>query len=268
KQAVALDPENYIPFTLAEIEKISHDTRRFRFSLPSPTHVLGLPIGQHISLRFEEAATGKVVTRSYTPTSSDEDLGYVDLVIKVYFPNVEPKFPDGGQMSMHLERRKIGDTVDMRGPKGNLTYCGNGVFSIKRRDDRKVTKLGMIAGGTGITPMLQIIAAIMREGEGLEMELSLIFANKTEEDILLRDSIEDMASKHKNFNFHYTLDKPPKTGWTYSSGFVTKEIVGTNLPAPGPETLILMCGPPPMIKFACLPALGELGFSEDMHFSF
>ncbi|CAM9224046.1 unnamed protein product, partial [Hapterophycus canaliculatus] len=58
-------------------------------------------------------------------------LGHVDFVIKVYRPNVDPRFPDGGKMSMHLENLRVGDTVDMRGPKGNLTYLGNGNFRIK-----------------------------------------------------------------------------------------------------------------------------------------
>ena len=42
---------------------------------------------------------------------------------------------------------------------GRLTYKGNGEFSIKSGDGfvtRKVTSVGMMAGGTGITPMLQV----------------------------------------------------------------------------------------------------------------
>lgn len=43
---------------------------------------LGLPIGQHIHL---SAKIGdELVIRSYTPISSDEDRGYVDLIIKVF----------------------------------------------------------------------------------------------------------------------------------------------------------------------------------------
>ena len=34
--------------------------------------------------------------RAYTPTSSDDDLGHFDLVIKVYRANEHPRFPDGG----------------------------------------------------------------------------------------------------------------------------------------------------------------------------
>ena len=53
----------------------------YRFALPRTDDVLGLPIGQHISVSAE--IDGKDITRSYTPTSSDDDLGHFDLLIKV-----------------------------------------------------------------------------------------------------------------------------------------------------------------------------------------
>lgn len=90
----ALDPEEWKAFPLIEIEEISHDVKRFRFGLPSQEHKLGLPIGQHISLKYTDT-DGKEVQRSYTPISSDDELGYVDFVVKVYFKNVHPKFPEG-----------------------------------------------------------------------------------------------------------------------------------------------------------------------------
>ena len=52
--------------------------------------------------------------------------------------------------------------------------------------------------------------------------------------------------------------------WSYSSGFVSAEMISAHLPPPGKTSQILMCGPPPMIKFACLPNLEKLGFSGDM----
>ena len=33
------------------VQIVSHDTRKFRFALPSPEHVLGLPIGQYVHSR-------------------------------------------------------------------------------------------------------------------------------------------------------------------------------------------------------------------------
>lgn len=57
-------------------------------------------------------------------------------------------------------------------------------------------------------------------------------------------------------------------GWKYSSGFVNADMIRDHLPAAGDETQILMCGPPPMIKYACLPNLEKLGFTSDMYFDF
>lgn len=49
---VCLDPENFKKFKLVERKQLSHNVAEFKFALPTPTSVLGLPIGQHISCRF------------------------------------------------------------------------------------------------------------------------------------------------------------------------------------------------------------------------
>lgn len=265
---IALNPEEWTNFKLIEKKTVSHDVRLFRFALQSDKHVLGLPIGQHISLKFTDK-DGKLVQRSYTPVSSDDDVGYVDFVIKVYFANVHPKFPDGGKMSQYLNDMSIGESIEMKGPKGHLEYLGNGMLKIKRRQDVsdvKVKKLGMVAGGTGITPMLQVITAVLKEPSDTT-ELSLIFANQTEADILLRSELDALAAKHKNLKVWYTVDNKPEL-WNYSVGFINAEMCRAHLPVAGPDTLLLVCGPPPMIKFACEPAFKELGFTEDQWFAF
>jgi hypothetical protein len=47
-----LDPENFKEFKLVKRTELSHNVAKFKFELPAPTSVLGLPIGQHISCRF------------------------------------------------------------------------------------------------------------------------------------------------------------------------------------------------------------------------
>ncbi|XP_058016465.1 NADH-cytochrome b5 reductase 2-like isoform X2 [Ahaetulla prasina] len=249
---------------------ISHDTRRFRFALPSPKHILGLPIGQHVYLSAKVG--GNLVIRAYTPVSSDEVKGYVDLVIKVYHRNVHPKFPEGGKMSQYLDAMKTGDTINFRGPNGLLVYKGSGKFAIKldKKSEAKikfVKHLGMIAGGTGITPMLQLIRHITKDPTD-KTKCYLLFANQTEQDILLRPELEDVATNHSDqFKLWYTLDKPPQ-GWKYSSGFVTADMIKDHLPPHSGDTLILMCGPPPMIQFACQPNLELLGYAKESTFAY
>lgn len=57
-------------------------------------------------------------------------------------------------------------------------------------------------------------------------------------------------------------------GWKYSFGFINDEMIKSHLPPPSPDTVILMCGPPPMINFACIPNLDKLGYKPDARFSY
>ncbi|CAG04147.1 unnamed protein product [Tetraodon nigroviridis] len=271
RPAITLQDPN-IKYALRLIDKqiVSHDTRKFRFALPSPEHVLGLPIGQHIYLTAR--ISGNLVVRPYTPVSSDDNKGFVDLVVKVYFKDVNPKFPEGGKMSQYLESLKIGDTVDFRGPSGLLVYKGKGVFAIQEdkkspAETKTAKRLGMIAGGTGITPMLQIITAIMKDPNDPTI-CHLLFANQTEKDILLREELEEIQVQNPDrFKLWFTLDRAPE-GWEYSQGFISEDMVRDHLPPPSEDTLILMCGPPPMIQFACNPNLDKVGHAASRRFTF
>ena len=82
---VALDKDRKIPFKLVKREDVSHDTRRFRFELQSSQHVLGLPVGNHMYLTAR--IDGELVRRPYTPVTSDDELGFFELVIKVRLIN-------------------------------------------------------------------------------------------------------------------------------------------------------------------------------------
>ncbi|XP_029908681.1 NADH-cytochrome b5 reductase 2 [Myripristis murdjan] len=264
------DPTVKYPLQLTEKQEISHDTKKFRFGLPSQNHVLGLPIGQHVYLSAK--VNGSLVVRAYTPVSSDEDQGFVDLVVKVYYKNCHPSFPDGGKMSQYLDNMAIGDSIDFRGPNGLLVYKGNGKFSIRpdKKSEPKVRTfrhVGMIAGGTGITPMLQLIRSITADPND-NTKCSLIFANQTEKDILLREELEEVKRNHPDkLKLWFTLDKPPQD-WRYSSGFVTYDMIKAHLPPASSDVLVVLCGPPPMIQHACLPNLDKLGFRADNIFAY
>ncbi|KAL7633688.1 UNVERIFIED_CONTAM: hypothetical protein RMT77_015642 [Armadillidium vulgare] len=264
------DPTVKYSLELIEKEHVSHNTRRFRFKLPSKEHILGLPIGQHVFLSARIG--GQLVVRTYTPVSSDEDKGYMDLVIKIYSKNVHPKYPEGGKMSQHLDSLKLGDCIDVRGPTGSMEYQGEGVFSIKRdkkssADTVLAKKLNMIAGGTGITPILQLIRDIVRNPKD-KTEMRLIFANQTEEDILLRQELEEVANSYPDrFKLWYTISTANE-GWKYSTGHVDADMISHHMFPPSNDTLVLMCGPPAMIKNACIPNLDKLKYSANMRFAY
>nr|UXG49833.1 nitrate reductase [Saccharina japonica] len=259
---VALNTRQKLAVPLIEKEVLSSDSRRFRFGLPTKDHKLGLPIGKHffVSGRWN----GEFVMRPYTPVTGDEVTGFVDLVIKVYTPN--DRFPNGGKMSQLLDSLDIGDTIDIKGPVGEIAYLEPGQFLIKGKP-RNASKLAMLAGGTGITPMYQVLKAVLNNPDD-NTECSLIYANQTEDAILLRDELDAMAKAHPNqFNLWYTLDRPEED-WTYGKGFISAEMCKEQLPAASDDTIAFMCGPPAMIKFACIPNLTANGYSSTSHFNF
>ena len=190
---------------------------------------------------------GKEIVRSYTPISSDEENpGYFDLMIKAY-----PQ----GNISKHVSQLKIGDTMRIKGPKGAMVYTPN-----------MCKRIGMIAGGTGITPMLQIIRAIVRgrprNGGSDTTAVDLIFANVNPDDILLKEDLDRLAAEDDQFTVYYVLNNPPKgEQWEGGVGFVTADMMKSKLPPPGPDMKLCICGPPPMVS-AMKKATESLGYEK------
>ena len=248
---------------------------RLRFALPSQRHVLGLPIGKHIS--FSSSITNPVdgdsvryISRQYTPVTTDyEDLGYFDLIVKVYKKNEHPNFPEGGWMSQYLETLSLGASIEMRGPGGRIEYLERGRFRIGS-SIVNVRHVGMIAGGTGITPMFQIIKHVLKTRRGKDsLKLSLLYGNQHPGDILLRSELEtfrDGASSQ--FNVEYTVDRIEKDEkWSGHMGFVSSALIEVCMPVPSSDVLMLLCGPPPMVKSVRV-MLQSMGYAEDRIYAF
>lgn len=182
----------------------------------------------------------------------------------------------------------VGQTIKVRGPKGAMVYTPN-----------MVRAFGMIAGGTGITPMLQIIRAVIRgRAAGDKTQIDLIFANVNQEDILLKEDLDTLVKEDAGFRVHYVLNNPPEK-WEGGVGFVTPEMITVCsfcmalgalaffdiesycpcikahfasrsmlimslqnwLPKPASDVKLLLCGPPPMIS-AMKKASEGLGFTK------
>jgi len=268
---------------ISDIQEVSSDTKRTRLSLGTKGTILGLPVGKHITIYAPNPPQcltsgswngkpdldkgSKEIERKYTPTTGNDTPGHVDLVIKVYRPGKvrmpdgkEADWADGGKMGLYLDSKKPGDYIEIKGPIGVNEYLGKGMF--KSPGQTKTLKnIGMLAGGTGLTPMLQVVSAALLDPHD-NCKFTLIYANKTEDDILCRDLIEEAEQKSNGrFKVHYTLDFPP-SNWKHKVGFITAEMIKECMPPPSDSTLILMCGPVPMIEFACKKNLEALGYAR------
>lgn len=263
-----INPKKWQDITLVEKIHLTHNTRLFRFALRYSDEPLGLPLGKHLLLRI--MTNDQVHIRSYTPTSLPSQRGHFDLVVKVYFKDTDPRFPAGGVVSQYLDNLAIGDAVAIKGPTGSFTYDGQGRYSHSSGRKGKALQIGMICGGTGLTPMYQIMQSILADRANDNTRVSLIFGNRTEDDILMRTAIEDTGNGLGLERFHlwHMLSEGSPADWKYGKGFINKDVIKEHLfpkewcmsdtVEDMANRIVLLCGPPPMINFACIPALTEL----------
>lgn len=254
----AFSPKEFREFPLREIEEMTHNVRRFRIALPSDEHVMGMSTASCIVVKGK-GKDGSVAVRPYTPTTTNGTKGHFDLVIKVY--------PDGN-VSSHMFGLKVGDMVEVKGPFPKFEYKAN----VKK-------EIGMIAGGTGITPMLQVLQELLFNPED-KTKVTLLFANQTPADIMLKSEIDKLAAEHDNFEVIYLVDKQPAEPWTGKTGYVSASLIETHLPKPSDDNVIFICGPPGMVNAISGPknedksqgeltgVLKNLGYTSDMVYKF
>jgi cytochrome-b5 reductase len=226
--------------------------------------------------KFKSGDMEKPVIRPYTPISDEGkafvslipdcwlirlgERGYLDLMIKRY-PN--------GPMSEHIHSMVPGQHLDFKGPIPKYPWSPN-----------KHNHIALIAGGTGITPMYQLTRGIFSNPDD-KTKVTLISANVSEEDILLKKEFEELENEYPNrFRVFYTVDQPPPS-WPYGTGHVTKELLQKVIPDPKEENVkVFVCGPPGMYKAISgmkkSPSdqgeldgiLKELGYSKEQVYKF
>ncbi|GET87188.1 NADH-cytochrome b5 reductase, putative [Leishmania tarentolae] len=230
-------PDEYKPFKLISSRYESHDTRRFYFALDSADDSFSMPVASCIIAKYTDA-DGKDVVRPYTPISSNSTKGHFELLVKKY-----PK----GKMGNYVFSMQPGDELLIKGPFEKFSYKPN-----------MWKHVGMIAGGTGISPMYQVIRAILENPKD-KTNISLIYANNQRRDILLANELIEMQKIYNNFNMYLTLLEVPHR-WLGGIGYVNSAMVTTFMPQPGERnTKILVCGPPPMMQAISGDKLFESG---------
>lgn len=223
------------PYVLGEIIPITHDVALFRFLMPNADDEFNLKPCSTLQACYKYGVQIKEQCyRFYTPVTANHTKGYFDIIVKR---------KQGGQMTQHLFGMHVGDKLLFR----------NVAFKIQYRPNRW-NHVGMIAGGTGFTPMLQIIRHSLTDpfepGVVDATKLSFLFCNRTENHILLKGMFDELAKNFpERFRLFYAVDHAlDRERWeaaeNHFMGFVTKEMIRTTMPAPGEEkSVIMLCGP-------------------------
>ncbi|ANQ08981.1 NADH-cytochrome b5 reductase [Plasmodium coatneyi] len=260
---------------LSKIVKLTNTVRIFIFSYPSEYIHFGLGICKHIKFngpnkegkikgkwndREDREKDAKEIFRSYTPIYVDKNKKEVHFVIRIYHP--DRKFVDGGKMSVYLEKMRNKEMVKIAGPFGVLDYRGSNKFSYLSKVVQIKKHIVMIAGGTGMAPFFRLIKHMLlfdvREGE--QPFVTLIYANRNEEEILLKEVFDEYERTFERFKVVYSIDEcldETKRDTFENVGYLTEDLLRKyilkyhklDVKVENSDTLILMCGPPPMTAF-------------------
>lgn len=254
---IFLDSRIWNKTILHSKEKVSWDTRIFRFKLSHDQQALGLPTGQHLMIRLRDPVTREAIIRSYTPISQTSQLGYIDVLIKIYADTADRA---GGRMTKALDAIPCGHSVDMKGPIGKFEYIGRGVCSINNKH-RTVKRFYMISGGSGITPIYQVLRAVMQDKQD-PTHCTVLNGNRLVEDILCKEDLDRFAAENLDrCNLVNTLTKAPD-GWEGLRGRVGPDLIKSHCVRGEGDALVLVCGPEALEKSA-KKALLEQGWGEE-----
>ena len=251
--------DDFIKVPLLENTPVSDTAYVARFGLPEGTKPLGLSTCACILAGVE--IDGEMTVRPYTPISTNDDIGTFDLLIR--------KYPDG-KMSSFIS--------DMEPSSEPVVAFKHIPFNIKIQYPFNESKnVVMIAGGTGITPMIQALHAILGDKEGSIEKTQLIYGSRAKDDILGKEMLDNWsASNADKFSVTHVLsheESDVDASGDYRMGFINREMIEELVPPPsaGKDVIIFVCGPPIMYDIFCGPRdeeeitgiLGELGYTKD-----
>ncbi|PYI21518.1 hypothetical protein BO86DRAFT_439044 [Aspergillus japonicus CBS 114.51] len=261
-RAEFLQSRAWSKMTLTKKTEVSWDTRIFTFQLEHDKQTLGLPIGQHLMIKVPDPASStESILRSYTPISETSQEGTMDLLVKIYFDTPTLK---GGKMTTALEKLPLGSAIDCKGPTGRFEYLGHGKVLVSGKE-RSVRSFKMICGGTGITPVFQVLRAVMQD-KADPTTCVVLNGNRQEEDILCRAELDAFAAMDdtNKCQIIHTLTKAPDS-WTGRRGRISEDMLREFAVNDG-ESMVLVCGPEAMEKSARTILLAQGWAESDLHF--
>jgi ferredoxin-NADP reductase len=206
------------------------NVKSFRFPKPNS---FSYKAGQFmfVTIKSGEEQLRKPFTISSSPTETD----FIEFTKKI----------TDHPFSMALTALNIGDTAYLDGPYGNFTFEG------------EYDRVGMLSGGIGITP-LRSICRYCTDTQ-LKTKITVIYGNRTEEDIVFRKELEEMQQKNRLMRVVFTLSEASQN-WKGYLGRINVEMVTNELPDYA-QTHFYTCGPPAMVE-AMERLLRELGIFE------
>ncbi|KAI0477595.1 hypothetical protein GGR56DRAFT_692289 [Xylariaceae sp. FL0804] len=244
---------------LQSSEPVSPDVRRLTFELPRADMVSGIPGGSAVVTASWPPGSWLPVVRPYTPISSVDERGMLELMVKRY-PN--------GKQSTHLHSLAPGDTLRFMIRKPGDAPYAPGQYS----------DVALIAGGAGITPCYALLRRILAEENEAEAvsgsenkvektRVTLVVGANTAADLLLRDEVAELERAFPGqLRAVWTATEPATATQDVRRGRVTQALLEEVLARPdGARTKVFLSGPPGMESALVgkQGVLAQLGYTSD-----
>jgi len=268
KNGGLFDDGEWHPVKLREVratdEKYGQSTAVYRFELHGALQTTGLQVGRFISIRGE--LDGDTLTGYYSPISRPDDEGIIDILCRT-----DEK---GGPIVNLLTSLLPGSACMMKGmggckitpyPGGGWGYAG-----------RKVNKVSLLCGGTGLAPAVQIARAYIhmlgddanQVPDAKEGGVKIVYAAENAQDLAFVQAFDALSDRFPGLvSYYLVLNKPPK-GWTQGIGFVDQDVIRQRLWfPPADDHALVMCGPPIFEKIMS-GNLAKMGYPGEQYYSF
>ncbi len=178
--------------------------------------------GQYVRIKVP----GTEQWRSYSMATTPRELPRLEFLVRMIA---------GGAMSEYLTRARVGDALEVEGPRG--------AFVLRPRRASHI----FIAGGTGLAPILSLIDALRRRS-GPRPPALLSFGCSSAEDFFYRDEIEIRQWWMPELRVRLSGGRAARAASGLLRGNPVEAIAVDDIG--GVETDAYLCGPPAMIEAA------------------
>ena len=223
---------------LGEVISTQTETERSKSLLLAVPQWIGHKPGQHVDIRLT-AEDGYQAQRSYSIASSPEDTQRILLTIE--------KLEDGEVSPYLVDELRVGDKLELRGPIGGYFVWEAQIGG----------PLLLVAGGSGIVPLMAMIRHRQRAGSNVPTRL--IYSSRFYEDVIYRDELDRLASDDSMLEVVYTLTRAQPPGWTGYHRRIDAGLLGEIAWPTEQRPLAYICGPTEFVETAA-SGLISLGY--------
>ncbi len=203
-------------YKINKIEK-THDVVLLNI-VPERGEIFDFKPGQFVILAIYDKKGNVWQQRPFSICSSTLNKEYLQLAIKVH-----------SEFTKKITTLKIKDSVGVSGPYGFFTF-----------NETKMKDIVFLAGGIGITPFMSAIRYVCEKK--LSNKLTLLYSNKTKEDIVFFEELKSISQEYKNIQTIFVLTDDAPRLWEHEKGRIDK-IMLNKYCSPFKEKHFLLCGP-------------------------